>query len=204
MKYIKRFEKIVDKSEYLLTYLMYFIKAVAILDKPDLRKVEYLLKTGANPNIHDDMNNYGNMLTLAVYLDDIKLVKLMIKYGANLNDINSINVTPLYVAAHHGYFEIVKYLLKTGADINIANDNNISPLTTSTWGGYIDVAIYLLENGAELKGFDTYSVKKNYKFQKKFIELYPVEFFKYFKNDKIHDNIKKEFYYLFDANKFNI
>jgi len=204
MKYIKQFEKYIDKTKYLIDYLLYFINSVASLNKPNLKKVEYLLKNGANPNIYDDNNCYGNMLSLSVYIADIKLVKLMIKYHANVNSFNSINATPLYVAAHNGYLDIVKLLVENGANIDISNDSNVSPLMTSALNNYWDVAIYLLENNADISNFNYFSYNTDYNFQKVFIEMHTSEFIKIFKDEKIHYRIKKEYSYLFDANKFNL
>ncbi len=56
------------------------------------------------------------------------MVKLLIKYGADINSFNSQGRTPLHNASASGYFDIVRYLLNTGANINVKDNDGDTPL----------------------------------------------------------------------------
>lgn len=45
----------------------------------------------------------------------ISIVKLLVKWGANVNSTTRTNSTPLRAACFDGHFEIVKYLINNGA-----------------------------------------------------------------------------------------
>ena len=110
-----------------MTYL-YF----ALMRKEyDIMKL--LLENGANPNIANNFyskpgyqkEGYSEEKELGVCLEtsgdpyyEIKYMKLLIEYGANVND--TIGITPLEASCHDNSQskEKIKYLVEHGADIN--------------------------------------------------------------------------------------
>ena len=80
-----------------------------------------LIESGANVNIKK------NMLHIAVFYEQIELVKLLIRNGARLNDFDYLKRTPLYKAIEMGNLEIVKILLENGADCLIKSLDKVSP-----------------------------------------------------------------------------
>jgi len=54
----------------------------------------------------------------AVWSNDTKKLKELVKAGVNVNARNECGWTPLHYAVGGGHLEIVKLLLKSGADVN--------------------------------------------------------------------------------------
>jgi len=223
MKYLKTYEARlpinVDLTKKLIDYLTNRIgdlKEVKDTFKYfpgtiDIDYVKELLEDGADPNAHDiqpfsNSDNFGSILHMACFINNAGLAKLLIdKYKVDVNDKNSASATPAYISSNMNHLDTLKVLVEGGADINITNSANISPLTTAGYNNSWDCAIYLLENGAEPKAFNIMvRTGKNYKFQKKFIEMYPDIFIQKFRDNDIHQKIKDEYEYIFTSIKYNL
>jgi len=205
---ITLFEKFSDPTRTLVDYVYDLCHKKATINyyspKINVVKIKKLINDGANIDSHDDKNTYGSILCMIVDLNNLPLVKFLIKKGAKLDERNSIGSTPLYYAAAEGYYDIVKCLIENGADINIPNDSRITPLMASAYKSYWDIATLLLNKGAEINGFFGMNYKKDYNFQKLLIQLYPTEFIDNTPPQNIHEGIKKEFPYLFAGINYNL
>ena len=77
-----------------------------------------MLQAGANPNITDNkevfIEKYRSPLYLAIRKNDLKCVKLLVKFRADINILYKRS-SLLSIAAEHGFSEIVYYLSKKGA-----------------------------------------------------------------------------------------
>lgn len=61
----------------------------------------------------------GHFLVVSASLKgDLELVKLLLENGADVDEVNSIDSTPLNIAAQIGNLELVKLLLEKGANVN--------------------------------------------------------------------------------------
>ena len=59
------------------------------------------------------------------------MVKLLLESKADIENLNSKNVSPLYLASYLGYTEIVKLLLENNADIYFSkNEKNSLKIAT--------------------------------------------------------------------------
>jgi ankyrin repeat protein len=90
-------------------------------------------------------------LLAAVKNRNYKLVKLLLKLGANVNVVNVLTETPLYLAIRNVDFKIVALLLDNGADPSIPT-NREKPINLLE--GYRDLKIIdaLLKRGEILSG----------------------------------------------------
>jgi ankyrin repeat protein len=95
---------------------------------------EFLLKSGAPPN---EMDMHSTPLAVATVLDEIELMKLLIRYGANVNHQDFWgDQTPLHFAADHhlrqgGHnLEALEILITSGADVDLADENGNKALDT--------------------------------------------------------------------------
>ncbi|OHD54564.1 MAG: hypothetical protein A2Y33_03415 [Spirochaetes bacterium GWF1_51_8] len=84
--------------------------------KKSYKKVIYLLENGADVNIQCYME-YFSPLMYAVLHDDIKMVKLLVKHGADVNAVtfSSPTTTPLSIAIRLSNTAIIEYLKSKGA-----------------------------------------------------------------------------------------
>ncbi len=104
--------------------------------------VEILLKNGADPNVispsiytpgagdQSEPSNESCIETVCYYSYDIKYLKLLLKYGADINESRS--GLPLSRAID-GYYarggkKKINFLLKNGADPNVIAEHNLTPI----------------------------------------------------------------------------
>ncbi len=66
-------------------------------------------------------------LHVAVRKDELGIATLLIEHGADLNKVNRVDDTPLFIALP-GRKEIVKLLIVKGADVNQVNNSDDTPL----------------------------------------------------------------------------
>lgn len=85
--------------------------------------VKPLLKAGANPNLEP-------LLKKACENQNLKIVKLLVEYGADVNATNDEGQTALFdaIEAKRANVEIIRFLITHGADINKEDDKGITPL----------------------------------------------------------------------------
>jgi ankyrin repeat protein len=101
----------------------------------------------------------------AVEKDQLDIVKLIVKAGADINAKNYANDTVLIWASAHDKLEVVKYLIKMGADINIKNKFGNTSLKYAIRNNKIEILTYLIENGADINTKNdalTYAYKFGY------------------------------------------
>jgi len=69
----------------------------------------------------------GSPLHVAIQKGEIDLVKKMIEYGADVNEV-SLGLTPLMVAARYNKVEIIRYLLSHGAHADKKDEKGFTAL----------------------------------------------------------------------------
>lgn len=136
------------------------------------KSVEQLLVLGANPNkqsIALDSNFTCSPISIACTsyykknFSDVKILKLLIKYGANVNSklflYNKKNKiyfeTPLMLASESGNLDVVKILIENGADFNMFEPNSGNcPVSNALIQENLDILEYLIiEKNAKIPPF---------------------------------------------------
>ena len=140
-----------------MTYLYY-----ALLNH-NYDVMELLLKHGADPNVHSEFytnpeyhkKGYSDDKTYALCLQysgyddyDIKYMKLLIKYGANVNDTTSMNPIWATLRDKRQGREKIKYLVEQGLNLN--NSQTGTPAICGQaliykWG----MVLFLMDLGAD-------------------------------------------------------
>ena len=87
--------------------------------KGEYDTVKTLIKAGANVNQHYSDNMYTALIWSAFHGYE-SVVRLLLNYGANINQGDNRGFTALMAAAQNGYESTVRLLLDKGADINLA------------------------------------------------------------------------------------
>jgi ankyrin repeat protein len=112
----------------------------------DTSKVESLLKTGADPNYKKKVMSFEiSMLIWAVQQQNIKIVKLLVDYKAEVDWKDWFKTTALMYAAHTGNKPIIETLLKAGADPKAHDEQGNSVLTAAKESNNNEV-ITMIEN----------------------------------------------------------
>ncbi len=89
-------------------------------------------------------------LYLAISNGQLKMVKRLVKYGAKLELTNKDQTSPIHLAAKHGQNKIITFLLKNGLDINLTTKNNATPLFVAFENERNNTAKFLIEKGADV------------------------------------------------------
>ncbi|XP_048772784.2 putative ankyrin repeat protein RF_0580 [Ostrea edulis] len=105
----------------------------------NIEMLDALLTSG---NCELELSNHENRtpLMLAVEMDDIRMIRHLIKAGANVNALDDLGKTPLLLALEGGKFEMAEYLIKHGSDVNSVDDLGQSALLHITRGERRDCA----------------------------------------------------------------
>ena len=111
--------------------------------------VAYLLSLGANPNYDDQGSDYS-MLTEACIKGHVKIVRMLVANGADLEWLGVEQMTPLMWAAREGHAEVVRLLLAAGADKEARDIERWTPLVHACRYGKLEAARVLLEAGADV------------------------------------------------------
>ncbi|KAJ5116196.1 hypothetical protein N7456_000544 [Penicillium angulare] len=128
----------------------------------DLAKL--LLDSGACPNshnIHKECPLINVCDTSFEFFenpeeDQIEMVRLLLKYGADVNGHDGVDDSPLYhstpliEATRMSHYPIVKLLLQEGADPNDVGLAQRSALMQSASTGHVRIARMLLSHGAQI------------------------------------------------------
>lgn len=105
----------------------------------DEKKLEYLLKAGANPNFQE-RKHHASAMYFAVHNQKPRLLKLLLKYGGNPSLSGwggGGDESILQIAALHGDEEIINILVDAGADINWLDKWGDSAADKAVGGGEI-------------------------------------------------------------------
>jgi ankyrin repeat protein len=107
-----------------------------------------LLAKGADPNAPGPDGTTAVMYAAAI--DDVELVRALIKSGANVKSKNHFGTSALTEAAIIGSAPVIDALLKAGADPNIRTPEGETPLMAVARSGKVEAAKRLLEAGADV------------------------------------------------------
>ena len=157
---ISKIDREVKKNPQLLNY-QESLYGLSLLHTSSYRgqfkSFKELLRLGANPNIYDSVDCRSPIIQCCLDFDDkTKYVAELIKYGANVNDVEcgkgrnlqKTEFTPIAAAAgYSGNLRMVKLLVEKGAVINDNSDESI--LGGAVIQGYYDIVLYLLQQGAD-------------------------------------------------------
>jgi ankyrin repeat protein len=103
---------------------------------------------------HGDVNapqpDGATALHWATHWDDLDIVDLLLRAGANPNAVNDLGVPPLVLACTNGSAKVVARLLAGGAKADGALRTGESALMTAARGGSVDIVQLLLAHHANV------------------------------------------------------
>uniref|UniRef100_A0A1I8ATV9 ANK_REP_REGION domain-containing protein n=1 Tax=Steinernema glaseri TaxID=37863 RepID=A0A1I8ATV9_9BILA len=110
-----------------------------------------LLERGSDINAHIETNR-NTALTLACFQGRVEVVRLLLKYNANVEHRAKTGLTPLMEAANGGYSAVGKLLLEAGADPNAppVPSSRDTALTIAADKGHYQFVDLLICHGANI------------------------------------------------------
>ena len=110
-------------------------KFIGAVKKPNIAQVEHLLRSDFPVDTRDPHcpRGYTPLMTACEFLtghpEQVEMVRLLLKYDADVNALSSDNSTPLMIACRESTYgrredrvaELMDLLIKNGADINARN-----------------------------------------------------------------------------------
>jgi ankyrin repeat protein len=128
-----------------------FVEAAA---NNNINKVRQMLEANGDLLNTKDREHDTAIMKACRNCNATDLVSFLLEKGANINDKeyrDSIDQTPLIIAAFNGCTDIVRLLLNAGVtDINHKNDQGESALLAAAQEGHKEVVQILLEAGADI------------------------------------------------------
>lgn len=113
-----------------------------------------LILKGADVNAYPSNFHFaGNAIFFAVKKKNLEIVKLLLKYAANVNVVNCNSTTPLFYADDIAIF---KTLISAGANVNHENVNGYTPIMAEIMAGNLIKIKILLKAGAKLNHRNRY------------------------------------------------
>ena len=143
------------------------------IENSDLAKLKELIKNGANINIRAEynyspieyacMNNKikeaeillengvdirnQDLLHIACSYGNTEMVKLLIQYGCDVNEVDIDGRVPAHWAIQENNLECLKILYDNGANFEIRSYKDSTILSYAVGEGNLEIVKYLLENG---------------------------------------------------------
>ena len=135
------------------TLLLYAIKIVRY------KMMEILLEHGADPNVisprtyipgagkQSKPSNASCITTVCYNKYNIKYLKLLVKYNANINETRVTG--PIFQAIMSRDEDKINFLLKNGANVNIVAENGAPPIVTAAKLSWFELVERFLDLGAD-------------------------------------------------------
>lgn len=107
----------------------------------------------ADPRLVNLEYEYGGKpLFWAAFSGRDRIIELLLKRGAKVDERGIQAATPLYEASYRGHASTVKLLLEHKADVEAVNENGHSPLYAAVSRGHEEAVNALLDGGADPNG----------------------------------------------------
>ena len=105
-----------------------------------------------------DGSHFVTPLIIAAYNGHLDSVKILLRYGADIEDRGSIKkddkviegCTPLWAAASANHLNVVKLLIEQNAEVDGRTSTFSTPLRAAAHNGQLDIVRCLIESGADV------------------------------------------------------
>ena len=113
--------------------------------------VEFLLQSGADPNLVTDIASQLTALLSVDYSDSSSsgIVRSLLEAGAAVNSQDSSGWSSLAVACRYGSYKAVELLIQYGADVQLSTIDRYTPLMIACHYRHEDIAALLLNSQAD-------------------------------------------------------
>lgn len=103
-----------------------------LLDKEDVNGLYIFLE---KHNANEELQGYS-LLYWAIFHNNVAFTKALVNQGANVNQCDHLERTPLQIACYFGFYEIAELLLQNGA-----HTDGCLERAKNGWGDHIQTEI---------------------------------------------------------------
>ncbi|XP_025016277.1 tankyrase-like [Tetranychus urticae] len=107
------------------------------------------LLTPLNVNCHASDGRRSTPLHLAAGYNRMRIVNILLQYGADVHAKDKGGLVPLHNACSYGHFEVAELLIKHGANVNATDLWQFTPLHEAASKMRVEVCSLLLAHGAD-------------------------------------------------------
>ena len=93
-------------------------------------------------------------LSVASNCGNEEVVRLLLRYGATVNERDASSFSPLHLASMRGHVDVVESLMQEHADVDLKGPNDRTPLRVAAEKGQIEVAEVLLREQGKVNARD--------------------------------------------------
>lgn len=111
--------------------------------------VERLLKAGSNPN-QATLEEFTPLSLAIKHFVRHEIIRLLLSYGAQVNQADSVGRTALHMASFMGKVQVVRLLLTSGGSVDAQQQDGWSPLHCATVSSSTQVIDLLLDSDAAI------------------------------------------------------
>lgn len=92
----------------------------------------------------------GSILHAAAGFGNVRIAKVLIEKGADIEILKNRGLTPLHVAAENGCIDMIRFLLQAGSDAHKTSNSGATPLYRAARSGSIGSVEILLAAGSDV------------------------------------------------------
>jgi len=120
----------------------------------NVKGLEVILQHGFNPNSLPVCRDSQKAIITATEKNNLEITKMLVKYGAKVNERTPKLITPLSNAVRNRNMEMIKFLVENNANVNSSLQGG-AIIRMCIFRKHDEAAIYLAENGARLTELST-------------------------------------------------
>lgn len=141
------------------TFMMGLVAVRTVIENPlikavynkDIKQVKSLIANGSDINAKEQGFSSRTALHTAIQENNLKIVRLLLNAGADVNSLDEEGNTPLMLLDDETNVEIVSLLIKYGTKLDIQNkENQQTALLTAAMEENFKVMRVLIESGANV------------------------------------------------------
>jgi ankyrin repeat protein len=104
--------------------------------------------------LHEDGDGY-NIVGVAAGNEDTACMQVLLDFGADVNQQDSVGYTGLHVACLAGHVDCARLLIDSKADVHLQDADGRTGLTVAAWQGKLECLKFMIDAGADVNHQNT-------------------------------------------------
>lgn len=128
------------------------------VEESNLEEIKKVCKTQKNIKTFVNLKNDNGYtaLAMAAKIGDVKIMKELLRNGADPNSRNNASQSIVFTACSNNKLKALQLLVKNDADVNIPDQRGWTPLMIAANKNYSEIVQFLVESGADTRYTDKF------------------------------------------------